>query len=155
MASKKEQFENVQEVLAKYEDIPAELVAELEEILKPKAGGKSFDIDEVTKKDEEGVITDILCSLSGLWLPADLDTFYEDKSGKGIPTEDEEVTLKRVSKQGYQISTKFKKSVAASKQAVFNDVLDGELTPEDGKAKVEALDASEPDYSEMVDADVA
>ncbi len=153
MASKKEMFTQVMDVLSNYE-LPSELVSALEGILKPKqGGGKTINLDEVVKRDEEGNIIAILDSISGLWLPATEEVFYLDKSGKGIEVGD--VHLKRVSKEGYGISSKHKKSIAASKEAIFNDVLEGVLTPEEGKQRVEELTSSEPDFSEMEDMAVA
>ena len=146
MASKKELFEQTLEVLNRYE-VGEDVVNEITAILAPKAGGKTFDIAEVTRVDEDGNIVAILDSVSGLWLPADEETFYVDKSGKGVPVGD--LHLKRVSKAGYSITSKHKKSVAASKEAIFNDVLEGVISPDEGKQKVEELEASEPDFSSM------
>jgi hypothetical protein len=134
-------------------DLPDELVAGIKAILEPKSGAKSINIDEVTKKDEEGNIVAILDTLTGLWLPADDETFYVDKSGKGIPVGD--IHLKRVSKAAYAILSKHKKANAASKEAIFGDVLEGVISPEEGKQLVEDIEASEPDYSALADLSVA
>jgi len=69
--------EAVREILGENEAVEAVL----KDHLAPKAGGGSaVNLDEVTRKDEDGVITEILCSTSGVWLPATVENFYEDKS---------------------------------------------------------------------------
>ena len=146
MASKKQTYEAVVEVLSQY-DIPEELSNKLRDILAPKTGGKTYDISEVTLTNDNGDIVAILDSVTGVWLPATEEFFYADKAGKGIPVGD--TTLKRTSKVGYMILSKHRKAVEASKRAIFDDVLNGVITPEEGKAEVERLDSSEPDYSEV------
>jgi len=152
MASKKQTFEQAMEIINKY-DVPDELRTALTNLLAPKNGGKTLNIEEVTKVNEEGDVIAILDSVTGLWLPADEETFYVDKSGKGIPVGD--IFLKRTSKLGYSIVSKHKKAMAASKEAIFNDVLSGDITPDEGSALVEELEASTPDFSELEEMVVA
>ena len=148
MASKKEIFETVQaqvaELTAKYKT-PKEFSEALNGIivdsLAPKSGGASVNIDEVTKKDADGNITHILCSVSGKFLPATKEYFYEDKAGKGING------LKRLSRQAEAIRKQFTKVINTSEKAVMADVLDGEMTVDEGKAKLQELKAQKPDYS--------
>ena len=147
MASKKEMFEATMSVLSQYE-MPAEAVEKIRSILEPKSGGRAVDLDEVTRKDENGVVVAIQDNVSGLWFPATSDFFYEDKSGKGIEGSDGSL-LKRVSKAGYSIASKYKKMLAASKEAIFNDVLDGKITPEEGKSKIVDLEEAGPDFSDL------
>ena len=147
MASKKEMFEQTMSVLEGY-DVPVELVNKLKEILEPKSGGKSVDWDQVTRKDENGNVTLMQDSISGMWFPATSEFFYEDKSGNGVVGTDG-VNLKRVSKAGYAAASKFKRALAASKEAIFNDVLDGNITPDEGKEKILELEETGPDFSDM------
>ncbi len=153
MATKKEIFEStvaqVEELCKKHNTPKAfneALNAVLTENLAPKAGGATVNIDEVTKKNDKGEITHIMCSLSGKFLPATKDFFYEDKAGKGING------LKRLSRQAEGIRKQHIKVLAATEKAIMADVLDGKMTPEQGKAKLEKAKAAKPDYSKVSDA---
>ena len=55
MASKKEIYALATEIMDAHE-IEGEAREELNKLLEPKAGGKSFDITEVTQMDEDGTI---------------------------------------------------------------------------------------------------
>lgn len=121
------------------------LVEELTAILKPKTAGASVNLDEVTRKDENGNVTHIMCSVSGVFLPATKDFFYEDKDGKGING------LKRLSRQAEGIRKVHLRTVQVSEKAIVSDILDGVITNEDGKAKIEALRNSKPDFSSVTD----
>jgi len=150
MATKQEIFDTVSnEVTALCEKhqvskkVTEGLAAIIETNLKPKAGGASVNIDEVTKKDEQGNITEIMCSVSGVFLPATADFFYEDKAGKGING------LKRLSRQAESIRKQHIKTLATTEKAIMFDVLDGVMTPEAGKAKLEKAKAIKPDFSDV------
>ena len=147
MASKKEIFASAMEICAKHK-VSKEFTAELTTLLEPKSGGSSVDLSTVTKVDDKGQVTEIQCSLSGVWLPATSEFFYEDKSGKGIKGLDGSM-LKRVSKQGEAIRKQHTKALAATEKAIMTDVLDGNLKPEEGKAKLEKAKAIKPDYSKV------
>jgi len=152
MATKKEIFETVSKevgaVCTKF-NVPANVKAELESIIEanlaPKAGGATVNVDEVTKKDANGKVTQILCSVSGKWLPATKEFFYEDKVGKGIA----DTGLKRLSRQAESIRKQYIKTLTATEKAIMADVLDGKMTPEQGKAKLEKAKATKPDYSSV------
>jgi len=152
MATKKEIFEGtVSAVIALCDEhkvankFRAALSAILEDNLAPKAGGATVNIDEVTKKDADGNITHILCSVSSKFLPATEEFFYAEKNGKGING------LKRVSKQGESIKKAHNKQLAATEKAIMTDVLDGVMTPEQGKAKLEKAKLEKPDFSSVTD----
>jgi hypothetical protein len=149
MATKKELFETVSnQVTALCEkhnvakNILAALTVILTENLAPKAGGASVNIEDVTKS-VNGKITEILCSVSGKFLPATVDFFYEDKGGKGING------LKRLSRQAESIRKQHIKTLAATEKGIMSDVLDGKLTPEQGKAKLAKASEVKPDYSKV------
>lgn len=146
MASKKEIFASAIEICNTHK-VPAAFVAALTELLEPKSGGASVDLSTVTKMVGDKV-TEIMCSLSGVWLPATSEFFYDDKSGKGIIGTDG-ATLKRVSKQGETIRKQYTKSLAASEKGIMTDVLNGDIKPEEGKAKLEKIKAVKPDYSKV------
>ena len=112
--------------------------------LAQKTAGMSVNLDEVTKKGQDGKVTEILCSVSNKWLPATKEYFYEEKAeGKGING------LKRLSRQAESIRKQHTKTVTVSEKAIMADVLSGDMTPEAAKGKIEALKASKPDYSSV------
>ena len=121
------------------------LTSILDENLAPKASGASVNLDEVTKKGQDGKITEIQCSVSGKWLPATAEYFYEDKKGDGLGG----TGLKRLSRQAEAIRKQHIKTVTATEKAIMADVLDGAMTPEQGKAKLEKAKAAKPDYSSV------
>jgi len=123
----------------------APLVEALTEILKPKTAAASVNLDDVTRKVDNGNITNIMCSVSGVFLPATADFFYEDKEGKGING------LKRLSRQAEGIRKSHIRTVQVSEKALVQDILDGVISNEEGKAKIEALRASKPDFSSVTD----
>jgi len=150
MASKKEVFETVSKAvvdLCATHKTPEKFNKALGDILTanlaPKSGGMSVNLDEVTKT-ENGKVTQILCSVSGKWLPATKEYFYEEKAeGKGING------LKRLSRQAESIRKQHIKTISATEKAIMADVLDGKLTPEAGKAQLEKVKAKAPDYSSV------
>lgn len=116
----------------------SKLVEGLTNLLEPKAGGAKVDVASVFKDGN------LQCAVSGVWLPATLEFFYEDKSGKSPFN-----GLRRLSRQAESIRKTHAKTVAASEKAIMSDVLDGNITPEAGKAKVEKIKAIQPDYSKV------
>jgi hypothetical protein len=139
--TKKETFVAVIGLCETYK-APKALVEALTEILEPKGGGPVMDIDAVTKKDDQGNIVEIQCSLSGVFLPATEEYFYADKSGKSKLN-----GLKRNSRQADKIKKAHEKSVATSEKAIMEDMLSGSLSPEEATKKVTKLRAGTPDYS--------
>jgi len=112
--------------------------------LEPKKGGMTVNLEDVVIRDKEGNITHIQDSISGVFLPATTEYFYEAKTG-GIEVNG--VALRRHSRAAEKIRKEFEKTIKASEKAIMQDVLDGKLKPEEGKAKIEALRAKKPDYS--------
>lgn len=139
--TKQETYETVMG-LCEAHKAPTALVNELTEILKPKGGGPVLNIDEVTHKDANGNIVEIQCSLSGVFLPATEEYFYADKSGKSKLN-----GLKRNSRQADKIKKAHEKQVATSEKAIMEDMLSGDLKPEEATKKVTKLRESKPDYS--------
>ena len=147
MATKKEIFETVSAsvvaLCAQYKTpvkFNESLTAILSDNLAPKTGGASINIEDVTKS-VDGKITEILCAVSGKFLPATRDFFYEDKNGKGING------LKRLSRQAESIRKQFTKVLSATEKAIMSDVLDGKITPEAGKARLLKAKEAKVDYS--------
>lgn len=144
MASKSEILATVVATCEQFQ-ASKKLIEALTEVLKPKTAGAVVNVDEVTQKDASGNITHLLCSVSGKMLPATADFFYEDKAGKGI------LGLKRLSRQAEGIRKTHLRTVQVSEKAIVADILDGVITNEDGKAKIEKLRASKPDFSSVSD----
>ena len=57
-------------------------LTKLTDMLGPKTPGASVNIEDVVKRDASGFITELQCAVAGVFLPATLEYFYEDKSGK-------------------------------------------------------------------------
>lgn len=129
----KEQTEGIIEILNTY--------------LAPKQAGAVINLDEVTKKDAAGKITHLLCNLSGKFLPATKEFFYEDKTGKGVGG----TGLKRLSRQAEAIRKAFLKVQVASEKAITADLVDGKISREDAKKKLDALRTQKPDFSAVSD----
>lgn len=140
MATKAEILKTVSEILENG-SVDQEIIDEVAEVLRPKSGGKSVDLADVTRTDEEGNITEIQCSICGIWLPATAEYFYEDKTGKGPNG------LKRVSKQGESAKKAFLKSQRASEKGIMADFTSGDLDPEEAKTMLAELATKTPDYS--------
>jgi len=117
--------------------------------LKPGVfGANAVDINTVTKKDGSGKIVEIQCNVSGKWLPASVDYFYEDLSGKSKIVVDG-VALKRLSRQAEGIRKKFIAAQAKESQKITTQIIDGEISREEGKALLEQLATKQPDFSSI------
>jgi len=145
MASKADIFKSALEICTKYK-ASKELVSDLTELLEPRNGGAVVDWDEVLKKDGNGDVIEMLCSVSDVWLPATAEFFYTDTQGKGAPGTDK---LKRLSKQGELIRRNFGKAINATEKAVMSDVLGGKMKPEAGKKIIDDARAGKPDYTKV------
>jgi len=118
-----------------------EVVEALADLFEPKAGGAKVDIEEVVTRDGAGDIVEMLCSLSGISLPATADYFYEDKSGDGVGG----TGLKRLSIQGEKARKDHTKMVKASKEAIKEDLYAGNIdvaTAKDMEANIAGVDYS-------------
>lgn len=144
MATKKEIFASAMKI-CEDNKAPKALVEALTVLLEPKAGGATINLDEVTKKDANGKITHLQCSVSGKFLPADAVHFYEDKSGKGING------LRRLSRQAEAIRKDFAKVQTSSERAIMSDVLEGTISADAGKSKIAALKAKKADFSKVAE----
>ena len=145
MASKKDIYEGALDILRKHnvgETKP--LFIELKELLEPKKGGNAVDINEIAKLNETGQVLEIKCSLSGVWLPATTENFYNEKDSKLVNVDG--VGLSRHSREGYKVKSDFAKTIKASKDAITADVMNEVITPAQGKEQMAAL-PTEPDYS--------
>jgi hypothetical protein len=137
MSSKKAIWESAQKILTE-NNASEKLVKALAEILEPQRGG-SVNLAEITKTDAEGNITEIMCSVSGVFLPANELNFFNDKQGVG--------GFRRASRQASVIKREFDKVTKASKDAIVADMLEGVIDNNSAKHKLGKLDAKTPDYS--------
>lgn len=129
-------------------DIIAEVQKAIDASLKPGVfGARSVNIEDVVKRDSDGEITEILCNVSGVWLPASVEYFYEDLSGKSKIVVDG-VALKRLSRQAEGVRKKFIAQQAKASQAITTKVLNGEISAEEGKRQLAEL-PEKPDFSEV------
>lgn len=127
-------------------DIIAEVQKAIDASLKPGVfGARSVNIEDVVKRDSDGEITEILCNVSGVWLPASVEYFYEDLSGKSKIVVDG-VALKRLSRQAEGVRKKFIAQQAKASQAITTKVLNGEISAEEGKRQLAEL-PEKPDFS--------
>ena len=121
--------------------VETEVITSVEDILKPKTGGKALDLSEVTRVDEDGNIVEMECAVSHVWLPATAEYFYEDKTGKGPNG------LKRTSKQGEGVKKAFLKTHRASEKAIMADFTSGDIEPDEAKELLADLENQAPDYT--------
>ncbi len=142
MASKKEILTEVVTILEE-NGVDVDVTELVAKVLRPKTGGARVDLSEVTRTDDEGNVTEIMCSVSGVWLPATEEYFYAEKQGTGI------AGLKRVSKQGESVKKAFTKTLRASEKGIMADFTSGDLDPEEAKRMLADLTATAPDYSSV------
>ena len=129
--------------------IQDEINAKLADMLGPKTPGASVNIEDVVKRDASGFITELQCAVSGVFLPATLEYFYEDKSGKSQFTDANGIALRRLSRQAEGIRKAFIKTQTVSERAILEDALKGVITQEEGQAKLAAIKGAKPDYSSV------
>lgn len=130
-SKKEEQKAQIVAILAKHK-ISAEAQAEILALFETKSGGTKVDPSEYTVFGDDGKTPAfILCPVTSLWFPAVTDHFYFNEDG---------ALRTRVSKHGEKLKKELVKSVKASKDAILNDVINGEITPEEGKKRVADLD---------------
>lgn len=136
MATKKEVFAAAIEICTELE-LGEQAVAAFTELLEPKKGGAQFNIEDVTRCDDNGEITHILDSVFNAWLPTyDADgepTFYEKP--------DTELGWSRFSRAAEKARKDREKAFKATEKAVFTDVMGGVITPDEAKVHMDAAEA--------------
>lgn len=152
MATKKELFENVSKEIGEActefnvpEDVTEELLNIVAKHLKPRQGGATINVDEVTQKDKKGNIISLQCSVSGVFLPATKEYFYEDKTGRGV------VGLRRLSRKAESIRKAHLKAIAAKEKAIMDDVLSGAVTADKANDLIAEIKKEKPDYSAVAE----
>jgi len=133
-------------VLAIGSTITKKLVAEVAQISEARAVKKAVvNLDEVRKVDKAGKATKIKCSASGVWLPATVDFFYEDKKGNK-----DFGNLLRRSRQAEKIYKDFNKAVKEGKEKIWADFNEDKIDGGQAKALMKKLPVA-PDYSQVTD----
>ena len=126
--TKTELHSQVSAVLEKY-NVKTAAREEILALLEVKKGGVKANPEEFTVFNADGSQAFILCAVTGLWFPVNADNFYLSEG----------IVKYRTSKHGERLKKDVVKANKASKDAILNDVINGVITPEQGKAAVEAL----------------
>jgi len=140
MATKKELNEKVLG-LCKEHKAPEALTKALDELTKPGKGGASVNVEDVYIPKAKDGKAYILCSVSGLWMEATKENFYED-----VSENNKFGGLKRLSRAAEGARKKAISAKNATEKAVMADILAGKIKPEEGKvelAKIKPADFSQ------------
>ncbi len=135
MASKKETLELVVGLIEG--NVTDEVMAQVVEALKPKAGGKA-NVGDYTAYAEDGTtITDVFCTIHKKWEPVENDegeaNFREDAKSKN--------GLQRYCIEGAKQWTAAAKAHKASKDGIMADLLEGEIDNIQAKELLDIADA--------------
>jgi len=142
MATKKEIFASALEICEELE-LGEEATKAFTILLEPKKGGAQFNIEDVTTCDDEGVITHILDSVFNVMVPV----FDEDGGENFYAKPDTELGWSRFSKAAEKSRKDREKVFKATEKAVFSDVMEGTISPDDAK---ELMAAAETARKEVV-----
>lgn len=142
MASKKSILEDVVGILtANGVAESTKLYKELVEVLEPKKGGASVNVEDVFVANAKDGKAYLLCSVSGLWLEATVDNFYEDLGNEN----NKFGGLKRLSRAAEAARKKAAGAKKATEKAVMDDLLAGNVTADVAKEII--ANVAGPDYS--------
>ncbi len=96
-----------------------------------------MDINDVACFNEDGEPTYIFCSYLKKWVPV----FNEDGEPNFYEKPDSQLGWSRVSRVGEKARKEAEKRYKATKEAVLSDLLEGAITQEEAKAKLEEAEA--------------
>ena len=142
MATKQEIFNQVLE-LCETHKASKNLVAALTELLEPKKGGASINVEDVFVAKAADGKAYLQCSVSGKWLEATVDNFYEDLGNESNKFNG----LKRLSRAAEAARKKATATRKATEKAVMTDLLAGVISKEQAQATLDAV--AGPDYSSV------
>ena len=131
--SKKETLALVLAVLSAHK-VEDKVVAEITALLEPKKGGAVLDINEIAKF-EDGELTHIMDSVTGVFMPL----YDEDGNENFYAKPDTQLGWSRLSRASEKARKEAEKAKKASTKAIMDDVLDGNITPEEAKELLAAL----------------
>lgn len=126
--TKKELFEAVQKLNEGFK-LPAEYVEALTEMLKPGTGGGK-DVNDYTVFDSDGAVAYIFCNMHQKWEPV------ADEEGELLFKEDTKSKngFQRDCLEGIKAFKEISKASKASKDAIMEDLLEGNISSEEAKA---------------------
>lgn len=142
MASKKDLLLTVTGILAVNgisED--SKVYKELVEALEPKKGGASLNTEDVFVAKAADGKAYLLCSVSGLWMEATTENFYEDLGNEN----NKFGGLKRLSRAAEAARKKAVTTKKATEKSVMEDLLAGNISAEEGKAIIASV--AGPDFT--------
>ena len=142
MATKQEIFNQVLE-LCETHKASKNLVAALTELLEPKKGGASINVEDVFVAKAADGKAYLQCSVSGKWMEATADNFYEDLGNESNKFNG----LKRLSRAAEAARKKASATKKATEKAVMTDLLAGVISKEQAQATLDAV--AGPDYSSV------
>ena len=141
MATKKELHAKVLE-LCKVNKAPEALTKALDDLLRPGKGGASINVDEVYVPKAKDGKSYLLCAVSGVWLEATKENFYEDASENN-----KFGGLKRLSRKAEAARKKATSVKNATEKAVMTDLLAKKITSDEGNKILSGIKG--PDFSEI------
>lgn len=147
MATKQEIFNQALE-LCETHKASKNLVAALTELLEPKKGGASINVEDVFVAKAADGKAYLQCSVSGKWMEATADNFYEDLGNESNKFNG----LKRLSRAAEAARKKASATKKATEKAVMDDLLAGNITAEEGKKLI--AEVAGPDYSTVEGSEV-
>jgi len=139
MATKKEINARVLKLCAEYK-APEALTKALDELTKPGKGGATINIDEVFVPKAKDGKAYLQCSVSGLWMEATKENFYEDLSENN-----KFGGVKRLSRAAEGARKKAISVKKATEKAVMTDLLAKKITAEEGNKILDGIKG--PDFS--------
>jgi len=110
--------------------------AKITEKLGPKNRGVKANPEEYVKKDNNGKVTHILCSKSGVWLPAADEFFYPDLKGDGILG----TGLKRLSRLGEKYSKSVVKELKDEKNKITEAIIANSIALPEAQKQLKELE---------------
>lgn len=103
-----------------------------------------FAPEDFIRRDASGNIIEMQCNLSKVWLPATLEYFYEDKTGRGPNG------LRRLSRLAEKARKQHIAKLAKQKNLIIQNMFAGRLTQEEAEIQIAKLNALKPDFSIVV-----
>lgn len=139
--SKIETFNKVVEILDAH-NANKNLREALISLLEPKKGGSSVNVEDVFVAQAKDGKAYLLCSVSGKWMEATAENFYEDASENN-----KFGGFKRLSRAAESARKQAIAAKKATEKAVMTDLLAGVISKEQAQATLDAV--AGPDYSSV------
>lgn len=140
--TKKEVFEAVSEILANHEQLETAMGKEIIALVEPKKGGAKVDINDIACFDENGNVTHILDSVLKVWVPV----YDENGEANFYEKPDTELGFSRFTRLAEKLRKDAIKKFNATKNAVLNDMLEDNITNEEGKQLLADAEAAKTTF---------